>query len=317
VRPILVAFSVVLVLFCVPVSAQIAAPEGFHEAFWSSPFDFDGGRWTIEGPGWENGQFAYDSATRELICHFNTLFPTTKLTIPLGNEYDWNDDFFFAVVMVIQSAGYEPEPDCFSPISFGLINRETTGTDRCGGTSFDGGDDDTYDMVEWDFWPNVSEWYGGPCLGPSIMGGRVGDAWWENFAFLQNPSDTDLSDEIAENLLPPTGLPLDVPLSIRVRYQAASKLVYIEAYELKDNHWVLLQTRVPPTPIDALNPSFVCNAFAISLYQDAFNPDENTPSVKATLRFQEITFCAGKIWATGLYNREEDQNQESPIPPLG
>jgi hypothetical protein len=290
--------------------------EGFHESFLRSPFGFEGGRWTIEGPGWENSQFSYDSQTHELICHFNTLLPTTKLTIPLGKTYDWNSDFFFAAVLTIESKGYEPRPDCFSPISFGLISRETTGTDRCGGSSFDSGDDDTYDMVEWDFWPNVSEMFGGPCLGPTIMGGRVGDAWWYNYAFLLNLEDTDLSDEIDEGLLPPTGLPLDTPLSIRVRYEAATKLVYIEAYELKDGRWVLLQTRVPPTPVDGLNPSFQCDGFAISLYQDAYNPDENTPSVKATLRFKEITFCAGRIWAAGLYNREEDHSQESPAPPV-
>jgi hypothetical protein len=281
-----------------------------YDVFDSSPFQSDGGWWVVEGAGLERGQFWYDPVDHSLVTRVDSRLATTKLVRALPRALGGSDSFEFGALLLIQSEGFHASPYAFFEIAFGLTNSATTGTDRSGGLDGgpgeDPGDNDTYDTAEWDFFPNISPVFGGPTVGPTIVGGRAGDAWYDNFAFNFGPG-TDLADEIAEGLLSATGLPLDTLLDARVIYDAARKLVYMRIWALKPGGWRELPIRVPPTDVSGLDPFFVVDRIAISLYEDAYNPSQDDPSLTATVRYYGLYVVADRarqMWGKDVQIRE-------------
>ena len=281
------------------MTAVPAQPDLFRmaESFGSSPFIGNGGSWSVEGGGLTSGQFLYDAQTHSLVTHVDSRLATTKLVRPLPRTLSGTDSFEFGALLRIDSNGFHASPYGFFEIAFGLINSQTTGTDRVGVGS---GNDDTYDALEWDFYPNVSPIFGGPSVGPTAIGGRSGSAWYDNFAFDFGPS-TDLHNEIAAGLLPPTGLPLDTPLKIRLRYDAADQTVALDIRAFEDGQWQTLPINVPPLDASGLDPSFIVDQIAISLYNDPMNPSQQDPSLTATVRYSEIyvqSLASEQTWTT-------------------
>lgn len=255
------------------------------ETFRNSPFDTEGGRWHVSGPGFQNNQWIYDVQNRQLRAHLDSRLETTRLNLPIGSAISGQSACAYAVEFTFLTEGFYASPYGFFQVAFGLSNSQTSGPDRTGGIG-DGGDD-SYDMIEWDFWPNVSPYFNSPNLGPTIFGGRVGDSLWNNFSFLFGDG-TSLKDEIDEGLLPPTGIPFDTRLRAVVTYDPLMQQVRTSLAALQNGRWEPLQIRVPPTPTNALNPYFSCDQFSISLYYDPYNPGNDDPSLVCNLLFHKV-----------------------------
>ncbi|MBI4169369.1 MAG: hypothetical protein HY510_05465 [Acidobacteria bacterium] len=131
---------------------------------------------------------------------YDTTLPGARISTPLGRVLTLDDDFSFGAILTIRSEGFHADPNGFSQIAFGLWNAATTGMNR---TSFPS---DSFDLVEFDYFPNVTA-YGGPFLAPTVFGGNVGGNAFFNFAFQ--------SSEVA--------LPHDTPLLVQARYGAAAR----------------------------------------------------------------------------------------------
>jgi len=179
---------------------------------------------------------------------YDTTLPAARISTPIGETFSVDDDFRFGAILTIRSQGYQASPDGFSQIAFGLWNAATTGMNRTGFPS------DSYDLIEFDYFANVTD-FGGPFLSPSAFGGNVGDNAFFNLAFRS-----------AE-----TALPLDVPLLCDFRYSAASRILTLMVSRHTQG------VRFEPLPgasmsvdLSRLSPGFLVNVAGIAGYFEGF-----------------------------------------------
>ena len=106
---------------------------------------------------------------RVLTVLLNSSAPTARLDEPLGTTLDGSSgfvltaDFSLNVVSAPSDQGMQ--------IAFGLTNSSLTGGDRTGSDA-NFYSDNTYDTVEFNYFPNVDPGpTGGPTLTPSVFGG--------------------------------------------------------------------------------------------------------------------------------------------------
>lgn len=201
---------------------KLAAVAGFL-ALASSPamalttlvqenFDTDpvtGLRATVQGDGTRLTQ-----NTGFLTAAYDSSKATTTLRFSLGRSLNQNDDFAFSTVFRIRSEGFYAHPAANSQIAFGLINNTTTGTDRAGGTF--GSEPAAFDIVTFDYYPNVTE-YNGQTLSPTVIESDTSSGNF--FAKIDAPfsSESGLYDAGE------SPLPQDTWLTANISYQAAGK----------------------------------------------------------------------------------------------
>lgn len=188
---------------------------------------------------------------------YDTTLPTGRISLPIDTVLGTDQDFSFGAVMTIHSDGFAADPMGFSQVAFGLWNGHTTGLGR---TVFPS---DSYDLVEFDWFANVSE-FGGPFLSPSIFGGNVGNNAFFNFGFAS-----------AE-----TTLPLDTPLLCHAVYRATDHRLTVTVYAHSAGY---LFTEVPGAKVTvdlaSLNPGFLVDVLGIAAY------GEGWPSLHATVDY--------------------------------
>ena len=304
--------AIIAVAATVTVSTAFAAT--FSETFNAPPFVGDGGNFTLVGTG--VGQFTHLSSAASfagdpvgsLEVQYDTLEPTTRLAAPLGVTVDETDSFSFGAVLTIRSAAFYADPNGFAQITFGLINSTTTGGDRTG--DFLDFDNDTFDMVEFNFFPNVSSFFGGPFVSPTVFGEQLDASAFNNVAFS--------SLEFA--------LPLDTPLRVEFTYDGDTSILtgMIDSIAPDGTLMPLAAT----VPLDIFNPTgafavpiqggFTVDAIAISAYFDGFAFGQ--ASVQATLAYDELFFStpvSGGTTCAELVDQVVDQmcNDLSTSPP--
>ena len=148
-------------------------------------------RFGVQGPG--AAQFVHeDSAPRfrgdwsgSLAVTYDSLAPTSRYYARFPMGFTQDDDFVFGAILTIRSEGFAPDPSGFHPIAFSLFNASTTGDDRTGDLSNFASD--TFDTVEFSYFPNVSPFFGGPFLSPDVFGSAVGADAFLSFAFASVP----------------------------------------------------------------------------------------------------------------------------------
>ena len=186
------------------LAARSAAGVGFVEDFVTDPIA--SGRWTVlEG---DPGRFQYDAGARTLTAHYDTGLPTARLARPLGASVTQNGWARVTVEFEIRSAGFYADPNGFAQIAFGLINRTRTGPDRSSLTA------NAYDVLNVDYFPNISEQWGGPSLCPTIITSDPGTGFWDAVKY-EWGSETLLDDDGE------SPLPLDVRLTAHLDYAVA------------------------------------------------------------------------------------------------
>ena len=294
------------------VSTAFAAT--LTETFNASPFVGDGGSFTLNGPG--VAQFTHLSnapaftgdPAGSLEVGYDTLEPATRLTAPLGMAVTETDTFSFGAVLTIRSVGFYADPNGFAQIAFGLINSTTTGLDRTGDVlDFD---NDTFDMLEFNYFPNASPFFGGPFVSPATLGTQVGTSAFNNVAF----SSLELT------------LPLDTPLRVEFTYDGGISILTGTIDSIAPDG--TLMPLAATVPLDIFNPSgafavpiqggFTVDAIAISAYFDGFAFGQ--ASVQVTLVYDELFFSTpgfGGATCAELADQVFDQmcNDLSSSPP--
>jgi hypothetical protein len=180
---------------------------------------------------------------------YDTTVPAARIATPLGQVLSLNDDFRFGAILTVRSNGFSADPDGFSQISFGLWNSVTTGIDRASFPS------NSFDLVEFDYFANVSPDFGGPFLSPTVFGGNVGDNAFFNFTFR--------SSEVS--------LPFDVPLLCQLDYKVATHQL-----EVTVSRWAggVFFTSMPLATaivdLSTLQPTFLVDSLGIAAYFEGF-----------------------------------------------
>lgn len=188
---------------------------------------------------------------------YDTTLPTARLSTPIGRVLSLEEDAEFGAILTIRSSGFHADPQGFSQIAFGLWNSLTTGLGR---TFFPS---DSFDLVEFDYFANVTD-FGGPFLSPSVFGGTVGDNAFFNFAFSSR-----------EAALPP-----DVPLLCRAIFEASPRRLTVNVSRLA------IGPRFEPIPgavvtvdLDLLSPGYLVDVVGIAAY------GEGWPSLRAEVDY--------------------------------
>jgi hypothetical protein len=188
---------------------------------------------------------------------YDTTVPTARISTPMGEVLTLNADFEFGAILTIRSEGYFADPNGFSQIAFGVWNAGTTGLNR---TSFPS---DSFDLVEFDYFPNVTS-FGGPFLSPSVFGGNIGGNAFFNFAFA--------SAEVA--------LPFDVPLLVQCHYAAATQRLNVR---LNRHTKALTFERITGATVSVdlsrIDPTFLTNVAGIAGYFEGY------PSIHAVVDY--------------------------------
>ncbi|GEM_PF-1845747 len=257
------------------------------EDFSNSPFVEDGGRFSIVGPGIDQFFYQVDEPAftgdpaGSLVVHYDSARPTTRFRAPLGITVSDEDSFSFGSIMTIQSDDYFPSPFGFMEIAFGLTNSETTGEDRTGSSEDFAAD--TFDMVEFDYFPNISDLFGGPWVVPAVFG-------------------PDVTGDAFGNFVSTSGgffLPLDTPLFIQVDYDGAATTMTIKISEISvDGSVTELVTGISPLNVfDTGNPwlpgiigGFSVDTISISAYEDGWNSSFLPISLVATVIYDKLFF---------------------------
>jgi len=186
VRSIVLAAAIALVLSVV----SSAHAQSVVTDFSSDPARPHGGAplMMLRGPG--GAQFVYEpgspprfagDARGSLSVTYDSVEPTTRLYAVVPGGFTEQDDFVFGAVLTVRSDGFAPDPFGFHPIAFGLFNAATTGDDRTGDLSDFRAD--TFDTLEFAWFPNVSPLFGGPYLSPDAFGASVSQDAFDRFAF--------------------------------------------------------------------------------------------------------------------------------------
>jgi hypothetical protein len=171
----------------------------------------------FERTGWEPSapRFPGD-APGHVSAHYRSDLPAGRLGWPLPRALGREDTFTAAAVIVLDPEHFHADPHGFFQISWGLWNARATGMDRSGGAEAHA---DTHQLVEWDYFPNVSPFFGGPWLSPSVFGVRLDgnpDAF-ANFTFASVE----------------TKLPLGVPLLTTIDHRAGQDAAIVSVHEVQ------------------------------------------------------------------------------------
>jgi len=234
--------------------------------------------WNDDAPAFEGDPAGSLSAT------YDATADAGLFGFPLADSLTEASTFTAAAAFVIHSEGYSADPFGFFQISWGLWNRATTGLNRTGDAS---GAADTFELVEFDYFPNVSPIFGGPFVGPGVFGlAAVDDPSFEfSGAFTNFTGLFDL--EVA--------LPLDVALLAVLQHRPGLDAMPVQLYRILDGGGLLpLQGAVGYVPLEFLAiRSYDVDAIGLTLWHDGFGGD--TPSVLATLTYHALIVVPGVV----------------------
>lgn len=258
--------------------------RGVEESFERNPlFDSD---YLVAGDAlarltWRDDAPAFaGDAPGSLVALYDSTLPAGAFGISLGRELGPDDTYTAAAVLVIESGGFVADENGFFQVSWGLWNTSTTGLNRTG--DFESFAADTFDVIEFAWFPNVSPLFGGPFLAPTIFGEAVGadpDAFG-NASFL-----FDLE----------AALPLDVPLLAVLRHRAAEDALTVQVYRIGPGGSVLpVNGAVGVVALDFLTSrAYAFDAVGPLLWHDGFTGPE--PAVRATLIYHRFVVTPGIV----------------------
>jgi hypothetical protein len=239
------------------------------------------GRATVDG---DAGRFVFSPSSQ--LAHYDTALPTTTLSWPLGQSFSQDTDFSYSFDYTLRGEMFTWSKDAFAQLSFGLTNSATTGKNRVGGSG------DAFDVVTVDYFPNVSDTFGGPSLGPTVIESNHGDNFFDHLQFPFG-AESELDDEGE------TPLPTDVRLTAHVTYAANDQLLTLQmlgpngllpinaiggrfgAEGGEDGDVTTIELYMPPSV------QFSVDSASILLWQDTFAPPGES-TVVADLDFHAI-----------------------------
>jgi hypothetical protein len=261
-----------------PRGAAFAASDDFS----SNPLA-GGSPWTFGLGDNSHGQFSWSPGA--LTVHVDSSLPTARLDLPLGMALGDSTSFVLSARFSFHVTS-APD-DQFAQFAFGLTNAAVSGGDRTGSlANFDSAN--TYHTIEFDYFPNVSQFFGGPTLSPAVFGGPDGSAF-NNFASIFGPDSV-----LGDNTTGITELPQDTLLEARLNYDGPTKTLTMSMFAVGPGDVLsLLDTELVPLDIDAFGSSydpfnpFVVDTLSIMAYHDGFTTAED-PSLAGDITFDRI-----------------------------
>ena len=206
----------------------------------------------------------------------------SRLHIPLGKTYTQADSFSFGATLTIKRAGFFWSGN-FMQMNFGLLNAATTGMDRTSSFTSAG---DTYDSIEWDFFPNT------------------GNATVQQVMFGSQDGAPDVFKRMAANFLNflpagpapfDYGLPLDTAMDVTVSYDAATRTASVVVVDNTTAVPYVNTTQVPDLLFpntwfaDGKTGMFAVDTLAVMNYQDAWA--STAPSLVAEVEYDRVWFA--------------------------
>jgi len=249
--------------------------------------------------------FAFDAATAakfpsdargSYVEQFDSTHPTTRAVAALGAPYTEADDFVFGAVLSIRPTGFEADPFGFHPITFSLINSQTTGFNRTGNLS--DFRSDTFDTLDVAYFPQVSPFFGGPFLSPTVFGSAVSDDAFADFAF----------GSTAFELLP------GATYVVTAEHHAADRSLVVTVYGLgAGGRPIAIPGGQSAADLSNLT-AFRVDSIAITAYEDGFNVfTQSGRSVRADIDYDLLFFAPGSLSdagslpaLSGILNRSGD-----------
>jgi hypothetical protein len=229
------------------------------------------------------------NADGTLTADYNTLLDTDKILFPLSHPLTAADTFTINTRFKILSNNFYADPYGSAQISFGLVNSITTGTDRSTAPTAGGGftPGDTYDMVAFDYFPNISPFYASPSLSPTIFSSRTGTE-----PAVPNDLYTLFGTESALNDPGESPLPLDTYMNAALSYDAATRRatlslatdgspLFINSGGGLDGDTGTIQLALPT------GVNFSVDSYALLLWKDSWAGPE--PSVRADVVFDSFS----------------------------
>ena len=258
-----------------------ASGETLVEEFDDDPFIDHGDGSPVFVRGGPETAFEYDPTSPSafvgdpvgsLLARYDTVEPTARAFTLLPRPLTAAEPFEINATFTIRSENFFADPSGFAQIAFGFMNSQTTGDDRTG--DLEDFAADTFDTLEFDYFPNVSPFFGGPFTGGSVFGGAAGGDAFLNFTFASVPLD----------------LLLDQPVEARLSHFPKEGRIDISISRIlpDGSHQALLAS---PVVLDtsALSPAFLFDAAGIFAYHDGFNIfSESGRSLRADVDFHRL-----------------------------
>jgi hypothetical protein len=254
------------------------ASAGVHERFESNPLATSA--IVVDGDalgrlGWNDDPPAFPGdRPGSLSALYDSRLPAGRIGWPLPETWTEHDAFTASATFVIEPDDFQADPFGYFQISWGLWSSETTGLERTG--NLDDFAADTFDLIEFAYFPNVSPFYGGPYLSPSVFGAADPDhpsfdflGAFTNFAFGATPLD----------------LPLGEPLVAVLEHRPADGVLVVSVKRINARGGrVPLPGGVAVVPLEHLAVgTFSVDTVGLTLWHDGFGGDP--PSLRADVVF--------------------------------
>ena len=234
---------------------------------------------------WQDDQPAFPGdRPGSLTALYDSRLEPGRFGIALPETWDQDDTFTAAAILVIESEGFSADPNGFFGISWGLWNTEEPGLNRTGDfTDFAA---DTFEVMEFSWFPNVSPFFGGPFLSPALFGeAHAADplfpflGGYSNFAFG--------STQVA--------LPLDEPLLAVIQHlPEADAIVFSVLRIVNGGHLVPVPGALAVIDLNTLPlRSYRLDALGLTLWQDGFTGE--TPSVDVSVTYHQLVALPGEV----------------------
>lgn len=215
-----------------------------------------------------------------------------RLGFPLAWPLSEDDDFTAAVVLVIRPERFGADPNGYFQISWGLWNGATTGLERTGQPANFASD--SFDLLEWNYFPNVSPYFGGPFINPVILG--AADRQNRLFASLGAFANASFGSAQVE-------LPLAAPLLVWLQYDRTMRALRTALWHVQPNGEIEELTAARAVAVlDGMSlPQFSLTRVGLTLWHDGFGGA--SPALTATVDYHLLAVASGKVDASELLDR--------------
>lgn len=219
-----------------------------------------------------------------LTALYDSRLPAGRIGWPLPERWTHDDAFTATAIFVIEPDGFQADPFGFFQFSWGLWSSKTTGLERTG--TFSDFATDTFEMIEFAWFPNVSPFFGGPYLSPSVFG--VADRNHPAFDFLGAFANFGFGSV-------PVALPLDEPLAAVLEHRPADDVVIVSVHRINERgRRVPLPGAVAVVPLDTLAiRELSVDTVGLMLWHDGFGGDP--PSLRAEVVFHAVLAAAATV----------------------
>jgi hypothetical protein len=208
---------------------------------------------------------------------YDGLAPPGLLGFPLPRALDEDSPFTAGAIFVLHSEGFFADPEGFFQISWGLWNSATTGLERTGTSADFSGD--AFDLLEFDYFPNVSPAFGGPFLSPTVLGeANPGDP---SFPFVGSFANVTFAAAAAS-------LPLDEPLLALMEHRPELDSLVVTVFRIRNRSRLVPVTgAVATVPLDRLSSRrYRVDLLGLTLWRDGFAA--GAPSTVARVTYHAL-----------------------------